>query len=448
MLLAGAFLSTINNTFINPALPSVMAEFHVSASTVQFLVSGFTLVNAIVIAVSAFLMDKFSTRKLFFFIFGLFLTGNLLAAWGPNFGVLLAGRALQAVCAGVMMPMSMTILMLIFPAEKRGSAMGLYSLVMMFAPAIGPVLSGLSIDRIGWHLLFLMIAVAAAFILVFAAIGLKNYGETKHVSLDKLSLLLSSLGLFSLLYGFASIGSSVSATVPVLSIAAGVVLLAIFAKRQLKLETPFLQVRVLANKQFRVSVCVIMLVTAMMSAEVVGLPLYVQTIRGMPAVMSGIVLMPGSILGAVASYFVGKLYDRFGARYIAITGVSLVTVGAFGMAMLGSATPLFLIILPYSTLMVGLTVAFMPMNVYAVETLPNTILHHGNAVNSTLRQVAATLGVAIMVSVMSLATNIAARNGDGQAGLTGIRIAFWFALAIGLINFVIVIVNVKSKKTI
>jgi MFS family permease len=317
---------------------------------------------------------------------------------------------------------------------------------MMSAPAIGPVISGLSVDKIGWHMMFFMVAVFAALILVFAAVKLKNYGETKPVSLDKLSLLLSSVGLFALLYGFASVGSSAVVWRPFLSIAVGAGVLALFAARQLKLKIPFLQIRVLANKQFRIGICVIMLVSAMMSAEVVGLPLYVQAVRGMPAVMSGLVMMPGAALGAVASFFTGKLIDRFGARYPTIAGVSLVTAGAFGMAMLGSATPVFFIILPYSMLMIGLTVAFMPMNVWSVANLPNEILHHGNAVSSTFRQIAATLGVAIMVSVMSFATAIAARNGDEQAALTGIRVAFWVAVAIGLTNFTIVIVGVKSKK--
>jgi EmrB/QacA subfamily drug resistance transporter len=445
VLLAGAFLAVLNHTLINPAMPSVMAEFGVSATTVQFLASGYTLVNAIVIAVTAFLMDKFSTRKLFLDIFVLFLIGSLLAAWGPHFGVLLAGRMLQAVCAGVIMPMSMTILMLIYPLEKRGSAMGLYSLVMMSAPAIGPVISGLSIDKIGWHVMFLMVAVLAGLILVFASIGLKNYGEIKPVTLDKPSLMLSSAGLFALLYGFASVGSSAVFPVPLLSIAVGAVLLTVFSMRQLKMDKPFLQIRVLANRQFRLGISVIMLVTAIMSAEVVGLPLYIQSVRGMPAVMSGLVMMPGSILGAIASFLTGKVYDRFGARYPAIAGVSLVTVGAFGMTMLGSDTPVFLIILPYSMLMIGLTVAIMPMNIWSVAKLPKDILHHGNAVNSTFRQIAATLGVAIMVSVMSFAAALAAQGGDAQAELTGIRIAFWVAVAFGVMNFVIVIFNVKRR---
>lgn len=146
VLICGAFLSVLNQTLMNPAIPSVMAELNITAATAQWLVSGFTLVNAIVVAVSAFLMDRFSTRKLFIAVFSLFFVGSLLAAWGINFPVLLAGRILQAICAGVMLPMSMTVLLLIFPHEKRGSAMGMYNFVIMFAPAMGPAISGILTD--------------------------------------------------------------------------------------------------------------------------------------------------------------------------------------------------------------------------------------------------------------------------------------------------------------
>ncbi|MDR2162323.1 MAG: MFS transporter, partial [Clostridiales Family XIII bacterium] len=228
VLIIGAFISVLNQTLITPALPAIMLETHVDATTVQWLVSGFTLVNAIVIAISAFLMDRFSPRKLFISVFALFFAGSLLAAWGVNFEMLLAGRILQAVCAGVMLPMSMTILLLLFAHEKRGSAMGLYSFVIMFAPAIGPVISGVLTDEVGWHAMFLIIAALSAAIIPFAAVSMKNFGEAKPVSLDKPSVILSSLGLFCLLYSFSMFGNTATMPVAAALSAAGVATLFIF----------------------------------------------------------------------------------------------------------------------------------------------------------------------------------------------------------------------------
>ncbi|MDR2087836.1 MAG: DHA2 family efflux MFS transporter permease subunit [Clostridiales Family XIII bacterium] len=440
----GAFLSVLNQTLINPALPSIMVELGVNATTVQYLVSGFTLVNAIVIAISAFLMDKFSTRKLFLSIFGLFLIGSLLAAFGANFALLLAGRVLQAICAGVMMPLSMTILLLVFPREKRGSAMGMYSFVIMFAPAIGPVISGVLTDTIGWRVMFLGMAAISAPIMLLAAAGLKNVGETKPVAFDKPSVALSSVGLFALLCGFSALGSASTLIFAAVAVVVGAAVLFFFARRQLKLENPFLQIRVLADARFRMGTVAMMLIAVSLAAGAVTLPIYIQTVRGMSATVSGMIMMPGAVLGAFAGYFSGKLYDRFGARYLVIIGVSMVALGAFGMAMFGFDTPLAFMVAAYCILSVGLMFANAPVSIWAIGKLPDSILHHGNAVLSTLRQAASTLGVAVMVSVMSLVTALSAVRGAVRSQLMGINAAYWLSFGIALVCLVLVIVKVRG----
>jgi len=449
VLMLGAFLSVLNQTLINPALPSIMLETGVSATTVQWLVSGFTLVNAIVIAISAFLMDRFSTRKLFISIFVLFFAGSLLAAWGANFAMLLIGRILQAICAGVMLPMSMTVLLLLFPHEKRGSAMGLYNLVLMFAPAIGPVISGVLTDKIGWHVMFLIMAALAALVILLAAVAMKNFGETKQVSLDKWSVTLSSFGLFCLLYGFSLFGHTMTMPAAVVLIVVGAVVLFVFARRQLRLEQPFLQIRVLEDKRFHAGITISMLIQASLAAAGITLPIYIQAVRGLSATISGTVMMPGAILGAAFGYFAGKLHDRFGARYVAITGVFLVTLGSAGMVLFDFHTSVAFMIVSYAVRSVGLMLANTPINTWSISTLPDEVLHHGNAVSSTLRQVAATLCTAIMVSAMSLVSTFSTSQGELQSQMAGIRITYYLSVAIGLVALFMVILKVKDgKKTV
>lgn len=154
VLMFGTFVTVLNQTVVTPALPSVMAEMSVDAATAQWLTTGFTLVNAIMIPITAYLTDRYSTRNLFVVAMGIFTAGSLLAGWGPSFPVLLAGRLLQAAGAGILMPMVMTVLMLTFPVDKRGSAMGLFGVVIAFAPAIGPTVAGLIIDNASWHDMF------------------------------------------------------------------------------------------------------------------------------------------------------------------------------------------------------------------------------------------------------------------------------------------------------
>jgi EmrB/QacA subfamily drug resistance transporter len=446
VLMSGAFLSIVNQTLVNPALPSIMAELCISATVAQYLVTGFTLVNAIVIAASAFLMDRFPTKKLFMAMFVLFFFGSLLAAWGANFALLLVGRILQAVCAGVMMPLSMTILLLVTPRERRGSAMGTYSLVIMVAPAIGPVVSGILTDSVGWHVMFLIMAALSAFILLLSKFNLKDYRKTKPVTLDVLSVVLSSLGLLAILYGFSALGSSDTLAIAAVAIAIGAVILVFFSKRQLGLERPFLQVRVLADKQFRAGAIVLMLLSACLTAVSVTLPIYIQAVRGMSATISGMVMIPGAILGAAAGYFAGKLHDKYGARWLSIIGVLLPVLGSLGMVLFGFETPVVFMAATYALISAGLMFTNPPVSLWALGNLPDDILHHGNAVQSTLRQVGSTLGVAIMVAAMSLVTALSDGQSGTQAQLAGIIAAFLLSAILALVCLVIVIVKVRDKK--
>jgi EmrB/QacA subfamily drug resistance transporter len=446
VLMVGAFVAVLNQTLVSPALPSIMVETGVDAATVQWLMSGFTLVNAIVIALSAFLMDRFSIKRLFIAILAIFAAGSLLLGWGANFAMLLAGRVLQAICAGVMMPMAMTVLLLNSPKEKRGSAMGLYNLIIMFAPAFGPVVSGVLTDRVGWHIMFFMMGVFSVAVIIIAAIVIKGTGETKPVSLDKLSVTLSSIGLFCLLYSFSLLSSTATLPVGVVLLVVGGVMVFVFARRQLKLKQPFLDIRILTNKRFATGMVVSILIVGSLAASGIILPIYVQTLRGFSATVIGTIMMPGALAGAACGYFSGRLYDRFGVRNVAIIGATMVALGSLGMALLGSETPMAFVVSSYSLTMVGVMLVNTPLNTWAISTLPDGILHHGNAVSNTLRQAAASFVIALMVSVMSLVSALFTGEGETGIQMAGVQATYVLAAAIGLATLVVVIVRVKSDK--
>jgi len=450
VMMAGSFLSVLNQTQMNPALPAIMAELNVSANTAQWLVSGFTLVNAITVALSAFLMDRFRNKRLFIAAFSLFLIGSLLAAWGITFPILLAGRFLQAVCAGIMIPMAMTTLLLLFPLEQRGFAMGLYTFVIMFAPAIGPAVSGVLTDSVGWHVTFLIMAVLAALIILGAVFFMEEFSTPKDVGLDVASVVLCSGGLFALLYGISVVGDEIPVGVALLVV--GAVMLTFFSRRQLQMTKPFLQIGVLRATQFRIGVIVLMLMSMSLTAAAITLPLYVQQVRGMSATTSGMIMMPGAILGAISGFFAGRLSDRIGTRPLAIIGVFLTILGSLGMTFWGLATPVAVLILVYSLRYIGLMLTNTPINLWAISTLDNETLNHGNAVSNTLRQVASTFGTALMVTVMTLVTSLFARRttagsaNDGiSAQLNGIHATFYFSTLIAVAAFVLVLRFVRNK---
>lgn len=174
-LLAGAVLVVLSQTLLSPALPSIMNHLQVNATTVQWLTSAYALTEAVVIPLAAWFMGRFSTRTLFIGGMALFGIGSLVAALAPVFSVLLIGRILQAMATGVLMAMVIALILLSFPRESRGAAMGIVGLVIGFAPAIGPTVGGFLVDVIGWRALFAVIVVLTAVVILLALKFLKNY---------------------------------------------------------------------------------------------------------------------------------------------------------------------------------------------------------------------------------------------------------------------------------
>lgn len=283
IMLAGAFVAILNQTLLVTALPHIMSDLNIDATAAQWLTTIFMLVNGIMIPVTAYLIDKFSTRALFITSVGLFALGTLIAAVSPNFGTLLVGRVVQAAGAGIIMPLMQTVFLVIFPKEKRGAAMGMIGLVISFAPAIGPTLSGWIVDSYSWRTLFYIILPIAVIDLVIAIFALKNVSELRNPKLDMTSVTLSTLGFGGLLYGFSSASKGWNDPTVIISILVGVVSLYLFVTRQFKLKEPLLEFRVFKDRVFTVSMIITVIVfTAMIGASTL-MPLYIQNARHMSA---------------------------------------------------------------------------------------------------------------------------------------------------------------------
>ncbi len=448
VLVFGAFVTVLNQTLVTPALPSIMEEMSVDQSTAQWLTTGFTLVNAIMIPITAFLQDRFSTRKLFVSSMLLFAAGTLLAALGPNFPVLLAGRLVQASGAGILMPVTMTVLMLVFPVDRRGSAMGIFGLVIAFAPAIGPTVAGFVIDQADWHILFYLIfglalAITAASLFLVDNKAPANKGDSV---LDPLSLALSTLGFGLMLYGFSALGSAGLTLVPVATTVLGIVGVVWFFIRQTHLPHPMLRVDVLKNRRFLIGTIIGMLVQGALLAAGILMPIYVQSLHGLSATVSGLVLMPGAILMGVMNPIAGKWFDRHGPRKMAIVGMSLLTLTTFAFAILNLTSSIIYITIVYTVRMFSMSLVNMPITTWGMNALDNKVMNHGTSVNNTLRQVAGSLGTAIIIAVSTQVQSFATPEfGSAQGTMFGINAAFLVCTLLCLVGLVMTIALVKDK---
>lgn len=447
ILLAGALLVVLNQTLLSPALPVIMKDLNVDATIVQWLTSGYSLVEALVIPLSAYLMGRFPTRKLFIGGLYIFLAGTLLAACAPVFILLLLGRMLQASATGFVMPMVFSLILVIFPRERRGSAMGLVSLIIGFAPAVGPSVSGVLVESIGWRALFIVVAVLSIIVVIGAAAKLHIQGDFERTTFDKLSVLLCSCGLLLLLYGLSSITSTTNLPVVLAMIAVGIILMVFFVRRQLKLPVPFLRVQVLKTKNYRTTVITVACFQAALVGCGVLMPIYLQNLLGATPLQTGIIMLPGAVIGAVTAMLAGRLFDKVGVRKLAVPGTLLAVVGGIGLASLALDMPFVFVTCVYTCLAIGLEFTMTPLNTWGINSLDNRVIQHATATSNTINQVSASLGTAILVSLSATAPIFYPSLTGAESQMAGIHTSFTFtAIAMAAI-FVFVFIKVRDRKT-
>ena len=447
VLLAGALLVVLNQTLLSPALPVIMGDMSVDATTVQWLTSGYSLVEAIIIPLSAYLMGRFGTRRLFIGGLCIFGAGTVLAACAPLFIFLLLGRMLQASATGFVMPMVFTVMLLIFPREKRGAAMGLVSLVIGFAPAVGPSVSGVLVETIGWRALFVVVAVIAALIVIGAFASLKDRGDFERTTFDKASVLLSSFGLLSLLYGLSSITSSENVALNLAMIAAGAVLMFFFVRRQTKLPVPFLRVQVLKTRNYRTTVIIVACFQAGLVGTGVLLPIFLQNLLGATPLQTGLIMLPGAVIGAITAMLAGRLFDKLGVRRLTVPGTLIACVGAAGLVAFNLGTPLPFVVCVYTLLALGLEFTMTPLNTWGINSLDNRVIQHASATSNTINQISASLGTAILVSLSATSSFLYPDLPAAEQQMAGMHISFCFTAIMLVLVFVLVLAKVRDRKT-
>ncbi|WP_042474830.1 DHA2 family efflux MFS transporter permease subunit [Bacillus ndiopicus] len=403
ILFIGTFVAFLNNTLLNIALPSIMVDLKIKDySTVQWLSTGYMLVSGILVPASAFLITKFKNRTIFIASMGLFLLGTVMAAFAPSFGILIAGRMVQAAGAATMSPLLMNIMLISFPIEKRGTAMGLFGLVMFAAPAIGPTLSGWIVEHYDWRVLFEMIIPFAALSLVLGIWKLRNVMPTREVTIDYLSLLLSTIGFGGLLYGFSMAGSKGWGELEVYgTIIIGALGLITFIIRQLKLEEPLLNLAVYKHPMFALASVISMVMSVAMFSGMILTPAYVQTVRGISPFDAGLMMLPGALVMGFMSPITGKLFDKYGPRVLAITGILIMTISTYFLTKLSMESSHAYIITVYTVRSLGMSLVMMPIMTNGLNQIPMKLNPHGTAINNTVQQVTGAIGTAIFVTIMN-----------------------------------------------
>lgn len=470
LLLIATFAGVLNQTSLGTAIPTLMTSFNINLATAQQATTWFLLANGIMIPVSAYLTTRFSTKWLYVTAYAILITGLLITALAPtdNWTLFLFGRIIQASAVGITMPLMQVVMVNIFPAEQRGAAMGLNGLVVGLAPAIGPTFAGWILKHdfvlmgvhLSWRAIFILPLVILTLAFLAAPFVVKDVIANRDMSLDVPSLILSIIGFGSFLWGFTNVANNGwgDLTMVIFPIVIGVSAIALFIYRQLHLEVPFLDVRVFKVKQFSVTTAAIALsMMAMMGVEMM-LPLYLQNVHGLSALDSGLALLPGALMMGLVSPIAGRVYDKVGARRMALVGFSILAIGTIPFTFLTAATPDHFITLMYAVRMFGIAMVMMPLTASAMSALPPHEAAHGTAANNTARQIASAIVVALLSSVTQnvintnrpaklLLTNdpLAYASKMIDASLKGFQTSFSLGLVFALLGIVVALFLRKGK---
>lgn len=435
--LVAAFIGLFNETALNMAFVKIGEDFHIEPSTVQWLTTGYLLILGVFVPVSSFLMQRFTTRQLFGASLTLSILGTLVAAIAPTFSMLFLARIIQALGTAIILPVMMTVILMVYPVEKRGAAMGKIGLVIIFAPAIGPTLAGMILESFSWHFIFW---VAIPFLLFAITLGLKfieNVSEVRKAKLDVFSFALSTIGFGGVVYGFSisgGMGTFLTKEVYV-TVGVGLVALILFTFRQLKLDTPMLNLRVFQYPMYTLGLIVILAMMMTLLSVMVLLPIYMQNALMLAPAIAGLLLLPGGVINALLSVVAGNLFDKFGPRLMVPFGASLTMISLFFLRMIDTNTSSWVIILLHILLLIGISFIMMPAQTNGLNQLPRELYTDGTAIMNTLQQVAGAVGTAVAITIMSITSK--GFENELIGFVEGVQNSILFGLILTIIAFVL-----------
>ncbi|WP_153723331.1 DHA2 family efflux MFS transporter permease subunit [Sporosarcina cascadiensis] len=443
-LIAG-FIGLFSETALNMALKDLIEVFQVGSSTVQWLTTGYLLTLGILVPISGLLIQWFTTRQLFITSLLFSIVGTLIAALAPSFGILLLARVVQAIGTSLLLPLMFNTILVIYPVHKRGATMGLMGLVIMFAPAIGPTMSGLIIEYLSWHWIFWISLPFFVIALLFGMKYMQNVSTITKPKIDVLSIILSTIGFGGIVYGFSSAGENGWGSMIVIStIAIGVAALVLFSIRQFKMSTPMLDLRVFKYPMFTLGLLSVFITFMIILSSMILLPLYLQTGLALTAFAAGLVLLPGGVLNGIMSPITGRIFDRYGPRGLVLPGFILMIIMLWNLSNVTTETSIIMVITMHTILMVGVSMVMMPAQTNGLNQLPKNLYPDGTALMNTLQQVSGAIGTAVAITIMSASQSTYMESVKdpldpsviGASLTAGVQDAFIFGLVIAVIGLI------------
>lgn len=453
VLLMGGFMCMLNETALCIAYPHIMVQYNISAGTVQWLTTIFVLISGIVFLMSAYLIQRFTTRKLFLSSMLFLILGTIIAGFSPNFQILMISRVIQAIGTGILVPLIFNSVLILIPHEKRGLVMGLVSFVVLSAPMFSPVLMGFLLGFTDWHWFFLMVFIFFIATTIMGMVYLRNITEILDTKLDVLSVLLAAIGFTGIITCFSNMGENGWSLNVILPLIMGIITLIGFIIRQLRMEHPFLNIRVFKHSFFSIGVLINVVNIMIIFAMVIILPIYLQNVLGTSSFVASLVMLPGTALGSFLPLLSGHIYDKRGPRIVICTGIAIMCVSMILLSHLSATTTLLAVLSIICVLYIGSALLMSPNQTHTLGNLESKEYASGSAIMTALQQIGGAVGSSLFVSFMtfgqiSYLSNIITPNSIQQleALLAGINFSFAIGAVFLGIAFVFSLFLKKNTK--
>ena len=410
VIVIGLFMTILDSTIVNTAIPKLETSFGVNLTSVQWVLTAYTLAQGVATPLTAYLASRIGNKRLYLVSLLGFTLGSALCGLAWSLPTLILFRILQAVFGAFISPLAITLLYNEFPPEERGTAIGFLGVPLLLGPALGPTLGGYLVTYTGWPLIFYVNVPVGIVGLILAVVYLHD-SPANPVRFDLWGFIFAGTGLAALLYGLSSAEGDGWGSATVLGcIVGGTLLLIIFVileiTRVKQEKSVLLDLRVFSNLTFTTSQIAASLVIFALYGGLFVVPVYLQNLRGDSAFQSGLLLLPGSLCSMVAVVLGGRLVDKLGVRAVVIPGLFLLGLALY---LLTAVSPYE----PYSQMQLGLCIrgfglglCLQPLIVSALSEIKPQLLAQASAVNTTLRFVVSSLAISVISTYVTAQTNL------------------------------------------
>lgn len=404
VLMIGTFLGLFGETALNMALTNIMEDFDVTAASAAWLTTGYLLVLAVLVPLSSYLVRWFTTRQLIVAAIVFAIIGSLLGAIAPNFTVLLVGRFVQAIATGIILPLMFSVVMLIFPVQKRGAIMGIVGIILTAGPALGPSIAGLIVSSLSWRYIFWMMVVVYVVVLALAISKVDNVSNVTRPKIDLLSLVSSTFGFGGVVFALATLAEqSISEPIVWVPLVVGLVLLVVFGFRQVQMDEPMIDLSVFKSSMFSLGVALMVATMFMILSVAILVPMFLKTVLGFAALTAGLCMLPGNVLNIIMSPVVGANFDKVGAKVFTRIGFTMILVSMIVfLTTISADTATWIIIVNLCVFFVGVSMTIMPAQTNAMNSLAPQKFADGSAALNTLTQIAGASGTAVAITMFTI----------------------------------------------